>query len=167
MNANIPTPRQGQAVSREGMSGLYIQVAARLAQRLDGEACKGSPLSPHLLAVLQTLQHNPGIRQGYCATMLGYDATTFGRYVDRLVQEGHVARSVPPLDRRAVSLELTEKGAAAVAQVRPAIYDLETETRRRMGDAAWAQLSMLLERYIEAHEHPLPLDAGRTAAAAD
>lgn len=153
---DIPIPRNRPDAPPEIVPGLFLQVAARFAQRLDEEACRAAPVHPPFLGVLFTIGANPGIRQGACAEALGFDATTFGRYIDRLVREGHVARAVPPEDRRAVSLNLTDAGAKVVAQCAPIIDGLEAEVRDRMGEADWALLTALLVRFLDAFDHPLP-----------
>ncbi|MDV7141638.1 MarR family transcriptional regulator [Tropicimonas sp. TH_r6] len=138
------------------LSGLYLQVAARVAQRLNAAGLGDTAVQPPYLCVLILLQRYPGIRQGSCAELLGHDPTTFGRYVDRLVRDGYVHREVPATDRRAISLELTPAGAAVMTGCNPALAALDADARRRMGDADWEKLSELLERFLDVYDHPLP-----------
>ncbi len=137
-------------------SGLYLQVAARFAQRLNDAGLEAMPVPPPYLCVLIVLERHPGIRQGSCAELLGHDATTFGRYIDRLVREGYIRRDVPKQDRRAVCLALTAEGEAAMAACHPALAALDADARARMGDADWEKLSELLERFLAVYDHPLP-----------
>ena len=136
--------------------GLFLQVAARLSQRLDGRISNETETKSPYLGVLCVIGCNPGIRQGLCAESLGYDATTFGRYVDRLVRDGLVLRDTPSEDRRAISLKLTDKGHAVVSESVPAAQEVGEELRRRMGAADWEKLSELLERFLDVYDHPLP-----------
>lgn len=157
MTGDIPYAPKG-AVHRktETLPGLYMQAAARFAQRLDSEACGQNMVKPPFIGVLHMVGQHPGIRQGLCAEALGFDATTFGRYIDRMVRDGLLEREVPERDRRAVSLRLTEIGRAAVAEARPVVRELETDVRRRMGDANWDKLTELLEQFLDVYDHPLP-----------
>lgn len=138
------------------LPGLYMQVAARFAQRLDSHICRDTEVKPPFVCVLFMIGRHPGIRQGLCAENLGFDATTFGRYIDRLVRDGLVLRDVPEADRRAVSLSLTARGAQALNAFVPALNDLDSQVRRRMGNHDWEKLLELLERFLEVHDHPLP-----------
>ncbi len=167
MSIDIPSVPSGSAPANAPIPGLYMQVAARFLQRLDSDICRDTRVKPPFVGILFMIDRNPGIRQGLCAEHLGFDATTFGRYVDRLVREGYVLRSVPQEDRRAVSLSLTERGREAVAECHPALNELECEMRRRMGDAEWEKLTELLELFLDAYGHPLPQSfRGEVAAGA-
>ncbi len=144
------------AAPTEIVPGLFLQVAAHMAQHLNDEVCKDAPVRPPFVGVLFTIYQNPGIRQGHCADNLGFDATTFGRYIDRLVRDGFVERSVPPEDRRAVTLKLTDLGKRTVEDCAPIIRGLEAQVRERMGDAEFEAMTALLVRFLEAFDHPLP-----------
>ncbi|SDJ44183.1 MarR family winged helix-turn-helix transcriptional regulator [Aliiruegeria lutimaris] len=142
--------------STDSFPGLFLQVAARFARRLDGRVGSETEIKPPYLGVLFVIGCNPGIRQGLCADSLGYDATTFGRYVDRLVREGLVLRDIPETDRRAISLTLTEEGREIVSDCAPMAQEIDEEVRARMGAAEWEKLSELLERFLDVYDHPLP-----------
>lgn len=156
MNADIPTDLHRSAAPDEIAPGLLLQVAARKAQTLDAEMCRVAPIKPPYMGVLFTIGRYPGIRQGTCAEMLGYDATTFGRYIERMVRQNLVERSVPSEDRRAVCLKLTTSGEVAQQQCTPILSDLEADVRQRMGEEEWNQLNKLLVRFLDAFDHPLP-----------
>ncbi len=133
-----------------------MQVAARYAQRLDSNLSRQTEVKPPFMGVLLMIARHPGIRQGLCAEALGFDATTFGRHIDRMVRDGLLEREVSERDRRAVSLRLAERGRAALNDARPAVRKLESDMRRRMGDANWDKLTELLEQFLDVYDHPLP-----------
>ncbi len=135
---------------------LYMLVATRLAQDLIEVACRNGPVKPPFVGMLLLIRANPGIRQGICADTLGFDATTFGRYIDRLVRDEMVARTIPQEDRRAVCLQLTPKGAAALAESAPLLLQVDQDARAHMGDADWEKLEELLVKFLEAYDNPLP-----------
>lgn len=57
------------------------------------------------------------VRMGDLATALGVTARNVTTIVDGLEREGLLARRPHPTDRRAILLELTEKGRAQIAQI--------------------------------------------------
>lgn len=153
---NIPQLQNTSEVPAEFSPGLFLQVAARMVQQIQDQTCRDASVPPVFIVVLKTIQRNPGIRQGLCADNLGFDATTFGRYIDRLVREGYVERAIPPADRRAVSLSLTPEGEQLVESCTPIFSDFERQLHERMGSAEWKRLSALLLRLLDAFDHPLP-----------
>ena len=156
MYTSIPTAHSGPDATVEIFPGLLIQVAARLAQDLQVVACCDLDLKPPLPGVVLVIEKFPGIRQGTCAAAFGFDATTFGRYIDRLVREGYVSRAVPEEDRRAVCLSLTDKGHTAAKVCEAHISELKTELHNRMGTQDWNELTRLLLKFLAANDHPLP-----------
>ena len=157
MSADIPTDPPLSAAPQEILPGLLMQVAARLAQDLCADASRTASLKPPFLGVLALIRANPGIRQGLCASALGFDATTFGRYVDRMVREGLVCRTVPTEDRRAVCLRLTLEGERVMSESSRMVETLQESLRERMGESEWDRLTRLLERFLAVHDHPLPI----------
>lgn len=156
MSAIIPTDPRGPAAPSTLPSCELLQVAARLAQQVEAVACRDFPLRPTLLSVLLVVDSSPGIRQGECADILRHDATTFGRYVERLVEGGYLRRSSSDSDRRVVRLALTPDGMAAVAHCRPRLAEVEARTRAMLGAASLDDLLALLVRFLQAYDHPLP-----------
>lgn len=62
------------------------------------------------LKAIYMLSLNPNISLGELAEKLRLTNSTVSGVIDRLVQSGLVDRSVPPENRRMVSIHLTEKG---------------------------------------------------------
>jgi DNA-binding MarR family transcriptional regulator len=63
------------------------------------------------------LQGRGPIRAGELATLCGTTPSAMSEVVESLVAEGHVRRVDDPTDRRAVIVELTEKGEAELRRV--------------------------------------------------
>lgn len=156
MTTLIPTPLIPSGASKETSPALYLQVAARFVQRIDADACRDSAVKPPFIGVLSMVAAFPDIRQGLAAEALGFDATTFGRYVDRLVREGLILRRVPEEDRRAVCLSVSEEGRQAVEACKQTLADIEADIRQQMGKEDWDRLTGLLEQFLDAFNHPLP-----------
>lgn len=161
MNSDTLIKTTQQAPADKCVLGLKLQVAARFAYRLGSERCQDPVVKPPFVDVLFMIEQHPGIRQGQCAESLGFDATTFGRYVDKLARNDLLKRDIPENDRRSVTLRLTERGAQVLAECRPALMDLENEIRQRMGEEDWSKLAELLERFLAVHDHPLTRMSGQ------
>ncbi len=74
-------------------------------------------LAPSDIQTMRFIAGHPGCMSGSVATFLGVVPTTMTSIVDRLVKRGFVSRARPESNRRAVSLNLTEEGAAAFARL--------------------------------------------------
>ncbi len=161
MTSDIFIEPEQRDLADDWMLGFKMQVAARFMQRLGSERCQNAAVKPPFLDVLFMIERHPGIRQGQCAERLGFDATTFGRYVDRLARNDLVKRDIPKNDRRSVTLSLTSHGERALAECQPMLNGLESESRERMGEDNWAKLMELLDQFLGAYDHPLTrLDSG-------
>ncbi|HEX2803947.1 MAG TPA: MarR family transcriptional regulator [Sphingomicrobium sp.] len=77
--------------------------------------------------VLARLKREPGLRQVELAERLDMEPITLCRIVDRLEEAGLVERKPDPSDRRAWLLELTEKAAPLVSQLRSLAHDFAAE----------------------------------------
>lgn len=150
----LPQPEQQESADTYTLV-FYMQVAARLASKIGSQKCRDPLVRPPFADVMLMIEQNPGIRQGQCAEGLGLDATTFGRYVDRLTRHGMVQRHVPEHDRRSVTLSLTDQGMQLLAGCGQMIRDIEREGRERMGTEDWEKLVDLLKRFLVVHDHPL------------
>jgi DNA-binding MarR family transcriptional regulator len=73
-------------------------------------------VSPTQLRALTLLSAAPGSNLGRLAESMGVALSTASRLVDRLVSAGLVDRRTSELNRREVSLQLTEHGAATLSR---------------------------------------------------
>lgn len=69
--------------------------------------------------VMLTLKHHPGATAMEITELWGMDKMAVSRAARRLEEEGYVARSVDPADRRRFTLALTSKGARLYRQIEP------------------------------------------------
>jgi DNA-binding MarR family transcriptional regulator len=111
---------QGRSESVQGFLGaasVFTRTLERLLeQHLDGAANGTGPLTFPQLRLLSLLSRSEGLRIGDVATALCVSDTAASRAVDRLVMRGLVIRLEALDDRRAVSLQVSERGRALLAR---------------------------------------------------
>ncbi|GGL53325.1 MarR family winged helix-turn-helix transcriptional regulator [Wenxinia marina] len=103
---------------------------------------------PGEMSVLMLLAENPGIRQGTLARALVIKRAHMTKMVRALEEKGWIERRVPPDDRRAVELRLTEAGACHVETLRGPFLAHEAVAGRGLSDADHAELRRLLRAYL-------------------
>jgi DNA-binding MarR family transcriptional regulator len=116
---------------------------------------------PLEFAVLIHLNATPGIDQNTLAARLALDRTSTGALVHGLEKKGLVTRAVSSTDRRARVLELTSKGAALHARVRPKGEAAQAEILSVLSPSERKTLIDLLVRVVEANEAYVRPGAGR------
>jgi DNA-binding MarR family transcriptional regulator len=84
------------------------------------------------------LQGRGPIRAGELASLCGSTPSAMSEVIEGLVAEGHVRRVDDPTDRRAVIVELTDKGEAEM---------------QRVGDLMTAELVKRLDRLTSEQKH--------------
>lgn len=100
-----------------------------------------------LLMQLWERDHQP---QSNLVKSLRLDASTVTKMVQRLEQQGFIARYEDPTDRRAVVVALTPRGAALRCAVAELWAELEVATTAGMSDRQRVETLQVLER-IEAN----------------
>ena len=135
---------------------LYQIAVARAAEVQDG-----SGILPLEFAVLIHLNASPGIDQNTLAARLALDRTSTGALVHALEEKGLVTRAVSTTDRRARVLELTARGTALHAKLRPRSEAAQAETLSVLSAAERKTLIDMLVRVIEANEAYVRPGAGR------
>jgi MarR family transcriptional regulator for hemolysin len=130
------------------MSRLYRSAIEQCAHRHDLTLASAWPIV--LIGRSET-----GIRHGVLAEMVGIEAASLIRVIDRLVTDQLVLRSEDPLDRRAKILCLTAAGheqaakmEASLATLRvQAFSDISTE-EMQVCQQVFARLQHSLEQFI-------------------
>lgn len=107
------------------------------------------PRARLLLAVAAGSLDETSTRMSDIALDVGVTARTITTMVDALEREGLVARMPDPLDRRAISLRLTEAGEALVPRVQVALDEISAAVTAPLTDADQASLHDLLTQLIE------------------
>jgi DNA-binding MarR family transcriptional regulator len=102
-----------------------------------------------LLAVASGSAEAASTRMSDIALDLGVTARTITTMVDALEREGLVERVPDPNDRRAISLVLTEAGAAAVPAIQAALDEISAAVLAPLAEADQRTLHHLLTRLIE------------------
>jgi DNA-binding MarR family transcriptional regulator len=80
-------------------------------------------ITPEQFGILGQLQKTKGISQKILAEIHGKDQTSVGKTLDRLERKELIIRSVDPTDRRAIVLQLSEKGQELFQQARVAMQE--------------------------------------------
>lgn len=135
---------------------LYQIAVARAAEVQDGH-----DIVPLEFAVLVHLTASPGIDQNTLSARMALDRTSTGALVHRLEAKGLVKRAVSSTDRRARVLELTAKGAALHAKLRPRGEAAQAEILSVLSAAERKLLTDMLMRVIEANAAYIRPGAGR------
>ena len=116
-SANPGTERQDFIDAWTAFFAAYRRARGRVAAQPDGELT----LSQH--QVLMALDENEEMRVGELAIAAGIAAPTATRMLDRLEQDGFIARRNAAGDRRAVAVSLTAAGEEMLARKRDAVTD--------------------------------------------
>ncbi len=135
---------------------LYQIAVARAAEVQDGHG-----IVPLEFAVLIHLTNSPGIDQNTLSARLALDRTSTGALVQALEKKGLVTRAVSSTDRRARVLNLTAKGTALHAKLRPKGEAAQAEILSVLSAAERKALIDMLVRVIDANEEYVRPGAGR------
>ncbi|MBG6116385.1 MULTISPECIES: MarR family winged helix-turn-helix transcriptional regulator [unclassified Sphingobium] len=82
-------------------------------------------LTPPSYAALAIIGSNPGVRQGFVASLLGFREPNMTKLVKELTLAGLLDRVRREDDKRATGLELTEKGRIFVAEMNSRALELD------------------------------------------
>lgn len=146
MNAPFaPAPEETVDLGELNRSvGFMLRMTQVRAYAQFFRAFAGTEVRPGEFTVLWVLAQNPGLRQGTLARTLFIKPAHMTKLVQRLVDEGFVARTVPPEDRRAVCLTLTDAGAAHIARHQALFNSVHSPANVGLTDREYAQLLTLL-----------------------
>lgn len=125
---------------------LLQRAAHRLRTTADRRCLAAAGVTTAQIGALFAMQDQPGITQRQLARTLGLRESAVTALVGRLVMAGLVAKSTHPSEHRAVVLELTDAGAAALRAARPEIDRFNAELRAVLGDDGFAGTSAALHR---------------------
>ena len=116
---------------------------------------------PLEFAVLIHLDTSPGLDQNTLAARMALDRTSTGALVHGLEKKGLVTRAINSTDRRARVLNLTAKGAALHAKLRPRGEAAQADILSVLSPAERKSLIDMLVRVINANEGYVRPGAGR------
>ena len=123
---------------------------ARLA-RLDASESWAEDVNPVQRSALEYLSHANRFSRSpsHVADFLGSTRGTVSQTLKSLAQKGYVAETPSEIDKRAITFDLTDKGAALVAQPRHLVAGLDAmspEERDALASSLEATLKFLVLR---------------------
>jgi DNA-binding MarR family transcriptional regulator len=99
-------------------------------------------------SVLSIINTNPGINQLAIASVLSIERAGLGRLVERLEQQGLVARTASSTNRRYYVLHLTTAGATLLDRLRSLVARHEKALAQKLGPRAYKQLLRTLSVFL-------------------
>jgi MarR family transcriptional regulator, lower aerobic nicotinate degradation pathway regulator len=120
-----------------------------LIQAAFEQACTGHGVSPAQARLLGVLQGRSP-RMAELARLLGVEKSSLTGLVDRAAAHGLVCRVVPPDDRRALHVELTERGRQVEAAFRRGNAQRVSALLGPLPEADRLQLTRLLDAVLTA-----------------
>ncbi|MCT9075827.1 MarR family winged helix-turn-helix transcriptional regulator [Streptomyces fulvoviolaceus] len=142
-------------MSEPGDQRLYFllqRAAHRLRTTADRRCLAAAGVTTAQLGALFAVHDQPGITQQQLARTLGLRESAVTGLVGRLTGAGFLGRRPHPREHRAVVLELTEAGGAALQAARPEIDRFNTELRAVLGDDGFTGAAAAMHRL--AHWEP-------------
>ncbi|MDC0766806.1 MarR family winged helix-turn-helix transcriptional regulator [Streptomyces sp. HD] len=113
---------------------LLQRAAHRLRTGFDRRLQTAAGITTAQLGALYAVRDEPGISQQRLARVLGLRESAVTGLVGRLTAAGLVAKRAHPREHRAVVLELTADGAAALDAAQPEVDRFNVEARALLGD---------------------------------
>lgn len=114
-------------MTRDTIVGLSVHDVARMIRRDFDRRAREKGLTRSRWQVLWHLARHEGVHQAALAEIMNVAPISLARQLERLEQEGLVARRPDPADRRRRRLYLTEAATPALQRLR----ELAAQTRER------------------------------------
>jgi DNA-binding MarR family transcriptional regulator len=90
-----------------------------------------------------------GLAMGSLSAAMGMSKQAASQLVDTLVTRGYLDRSPDPVDRRRMSVMLTERGQAAAIEIRAAVARVDAALTAAVGEPALQQARRVLGILID------------------
>lgn len=101
-------------------------------------------ITPPRFSSMVIIDRNPSLKLTELANVLGIARSGAVALVDSLEELGYVRRVPSPTDKRALGLELTDKGRVDLARVIQAVQEHDRRMARHLNPGEQAQLLVLL-----------------------
>jgi MarR family transcriptional regulator, transcriptional regulator for hemolysin len=124
-------------------------MSARTVGRAFNDALAAAGGSVPIWLVLTTLRGEAWRTQQELARAVGIEGPTLTRHLDGMERAGLVVRRRAADDRRAIQVELTERGEELHGELLTAVIAFNRKLRRGLGDAELDQLRATLDRLAE------------------
>lgn len=125
---------------------LLQRAAHRLRTTADRRCLAAAGVTTAQLGALFAVQDRPGITQQELARALGLRESAVTALVGRLTAADLLLKRAHPREHRAVVLELTETGSAALCAARPEVDRFNAELRELLGDDGFLRTAGALQR---------------------
>jgi MarR family transcriptional regulator, organic hydroperoxide resistance regulator len=125
---------------------LLQRAAHRLRTTVDRRCLAAAGVTTAQLGALFAVQDRPGITQQELARTLGLRESAVTALVGRLTAADLLLKRPHPREHRAVVLELTETGAAALRAAQPEVDRFNAELRELLGDDGFARTAGALRQ---------------------
>ncbi|HEX5565973.1 MAG TPA: MarR family winged helix-turn-helix transcriptional regulator [Streptomyces sp.] len=134
---------------------FLLQRAAHTLRLAAGRRCPATAgVTTAPLGALFAVRDRPGLTQQELARTLGLRESAVTPLIGRLTAAGLVAKSAHPREHRAVVLELTDTGAAALRAAGPEIDRFNAEIRDLLGDDGFVQAAAAPHKLVHWHSWP-------------
>lgn len=132
---------------QEGLGYLVGHVRSRLLEALEAELAPLDLSALQAIVIVKTALGEGSHAAAFCRD-LHYDPGAMTRLLDRLEKRDFLRRVRSPRDRRAIHLELTGKGRAALPRIRAAAVTVFNRFLRGFSHAESRQLVEYLRRVL-------------------
>jgi hypothetical protein len=132
--------------------GHLIRRAHQISVALFNQHLAMADVTPVQFAILNALQDTPGIDQSTLAKQVAFDPATSGSVIGRLENKGWVARRPDETDRRRKLLVLTPTGGQALAGMRSAVAQVQSDILSPLEPQDQVQFMRLLGLLVSAHK---------------
>ena len=136
----------------ETFPGHGIRRLQQIAVAVFSQGAQPHGVTPVQFAVLQLLEHMPGIDQRTLAQEVGFDKATIGGVIDRLEARGLLLRQQTPKDRRVKLLNLTDAGKELLQALMPIALQAQRHMLDPLSDEERQQFIGLMARVLAHHE---------------
>ena len=126
-----------------------LRIVIRAAQRHSAWIEKQCGISGAQLWVLQELHDSPHLRVGDIARKLAIHQTTTSNLLEALQRRGYIIKARDPNDQRAVTLMLSEEGAALLERAPKPSRGLLPEALGKLDESGLRQLDLGLQALLE------------------
>jgi DNA-binding MarR family transcriptional regulator len=138
-------PEPADPASDESLADAFGAVARQLREK-SAETLAPWDITPAHLRALRTLARHEAMRLSELSDRLQIAPRTATEVVDALQARGLVGRRADPADRRAILVEVTERGAGLLAEIRATRGTEAGRIFGRLGPADRAQLARILSK---------------------
>jgi DNA-binding MarR family transcriptional regulator len=132
--------------------GHLIRRAQQIAVAIFAEHLAAADITPVQFAILNALRDTPDIDQVTLAKRVAFDPATSGSVIGRLEAKGWLSRQPHATDRRRKLLVITPQGLQALANMQPAVAQVQAQILAPLSRAEQKQFVDLLDRLVAGHE---------------